>query len=217
MKILSLILSIVLLSSCLNKGTSKSTKESEDITPTKTVRIDVSQEDSIKIQNLIRKVYEWNENNPKSYFNIGIEDDSKKEYIAIDWGKYEENAKVLRKTGFFSEIFIDNYKKTLKHIQTKLKKGDYEGGWLVGYLPPFGTGANEWCHCQDVPIDDYWKTMEIYSLNPQAQSVKVVWNWGKGIEWEWVNDEKNGYPQEVVKESNIWKISNMDGFDEKYY
>ncbi len=217
MKIFKLIFSIILLCSCQNRETNKETKENERIVESQPRQIEVLEEDSIQIQSLIRKVYEWTEINSRSYFNIGIEDESKDKYIAIDWTIYEENAKTLKETGYFSDLFIDRYKNTLEHIQKKLDNGDYENGWNVGYLPPFGTGANEWCHCQDVPIDDYWEAMEIFSITPKTESVKTVWNWGKDIEWDWVNDEKNGYPLEVVKELGVWRISYMDGFDEKYY
>lgn len=217
MKAFRIIIFIVLLSSCHHKKTNKTTEENQIVAKGQAAITEVSQEDSLKIQNLIRNVYEWNEKNSRSYFNIGVENEAKEKYISINWSIYEEIANSLRDAGYFSELFIDNYKQTLLHIQDKLDNGAYENGWCVGYLPPFGTGANEWCHCQDTPIDKYWKTMEIFSITPKVESVRIVWNWGKDIDWSWLNDEKNGYPLEVVNESGIWKISQMDGFDKKYY
>lgn len=63
----------------------------------------------------------------------------------------------------------------------------------------------------------FGKKIEINTIIPQSNSVKIIWDWGKGVDWEWLNDEKKDFPLEVVKETNVWKISYMDWFDPKYY
>lgn len=186
----------------------------------------ITKKDSIDIQTLIRKVYKWNENNNRNYFNIGIEDnnystvswsdkgDKAIKYVGIDWNEFESNKKELEKNNYFSTGFIENYKDILKKIDDKVKSGEYE--WYKGYLPPFGNGANEWCHCQDYP-NEYWKTMIIKTIELKNDSINLTWHWGKDIELNWIDEYKNGYPLTVTKASGVWKISYMDGFDKKHY
>ncbi|ADV50466.1 hypothetical protein Celal_3194 [Cellulophaga algicola DSM 14237] len=186
----------------------------------------ITKKDSVDIQSLIRKVYKWNKSNIRNYFDIGIEDNDYSvvswssegekaiKYIGIGWNEFDSNKNDLEKTDYFSKGFITNYREILKNIDYKVKNGDYE--WYKGYLPPFGTGANEWCHCQDHP-DEYWKTMIIKTIDLKNDSVNLTWDWGKDTEWDWIDEYKTGYPLTVIKESGSWKISYMDGFDKKHY
>ncbi|WP_062054584.1 hypothetical protein [Aquimarina longa] len=171
----------------------------------------ITKNDSLLIEKLVRKVYEWNEKNTTYYFNIGVEDQKGEKYIGIDWSIYEKNKKLLKNSGLFSDIFIDSYRKTLEQIDKKVKNKEYEYDWLIGEYPPFGTDANEWCHCQDIPNDYYWNNIEIKDIEVTGNNtVSLTWNWGKG---------SNGfnYPIKVKKEDNTWKMTYLDGFDNKYY
>lgn len=205
------------LTSCLFQKNKNNDKKKTFVESDK--KVSITTNDSLEIQNLVRNVYKWQNKQPQleTCFNIGKKQEGQIQYVGVDWGEYKKNARLFKESGFFSGQFIINYKKTLEHIDYKVKNNKYEHLWNSGELPPFGTGANEWCHCQDVPIDNYWDKLEIRNVKQNKNSVSLIWSWGKGIEWEWLNDNKNGYPLEVIKENNKWKILSLDGFDTRYY
>lgn len=209
-----LIISIILVS-CFHNS-KKNEVRGESLSEVKPIinQVNIPKKDSIEIQNLIRKVYKWNASTKYYYFNIGIEHKTEPRYIGIDWLTYDKIKRELIKTQYFTTEFIENYKNILVLIDKKVKSGIYE--WNQGELPPFGTGANEWCHCQDHP-DNYWENMIINTIKLKNNIAEVTWNWGKEVELNWIEEFKNGYPLIVSKESGIWKISYMDGFDKKYY
>jgi len=199
--------------SCLSKS-KKNEIQTKEIKP-EINQINFTKKDSIKIQNLIRKVYKWNEITKHNYFNIGIKHDTELKYTGIDWTTFENIKKELVKSGYFAKEFITNYQNVLIHIDQKLKNGVYE--WNQGELPPFGTGANEWCHCQDTPTDKYWNSMIINTIHVNEKHINLTWDWGKNIEWNWINDYKTGYPLAVTNDYGSWKILYLDGFNKKYY
>lgn len=206
-----IIVSIILLISCkVDIQKKKAIFENKQ----EVVSYSITKNDSLLIEKLVRKVYEWNEKNTTSYFNIGIKDQKKEKYIGIDWDIYKKNKKRLKNSGLFSDIFINSYKKTLEKIDKKVKTKEYEYDWLIGEYPPFGTDANEWCHCQDVPSDYYWNNIEIKNIKViGGNTVSLTWNWGKSNNWS----SGFKYPIKVKKEDNIWKVTYLDGFDSKYY
>ena len=213
---ISIIIPIILLVCCNVKNEKVDSKKRKAIVENKQegISYSITKNDSLFIEKLVRKVYEWNEKNTSYYFNIGIEDQKGERYIGIDWSIYEKNKKSLETSGLFSDIFIDYYKNTLEQIDKKVKNKEYEYDWLIGEYPPFGTDANEWCHCQDTPNDHYWNDIEIKDIKVTGNNtVSLTWNWGKSNNWS------NGfnYPIKVKKENNTWKVTYLDGFDNKYY
>ncbi len=200
MKKIIYLIFILGLTSCFNQK-----KEKNSI-------VTIYEKDSLEIQKLIRNVYEWKEKTPQlnSCFNIGLLKENK--YIGIDWKKYDEIAELFKNSGYFSSEFIKSYKETVKYLDDKIKKSS----WNLGELPPFGTGANEWCHCQDYPTENYWNNIEIQDIKLKNNKISLLWNWGKDSNFKWLNDKK-GYPFEVVKQNGKWKILSLDGFKRKYY
>ncbi len=208
-KIIYLIFTLILISCFSQKNKDKKTKN--DIQLDKKTEI-FSDKDSLEILNLVRNVYKWKENKPqlKNCFNIGLLSKNGEKYVGIDWKECEKNVKLFNSSGYFSTKFIEFYKKTLNYIDNKVKNNEYE--WNVGEFPPFGTGANEWCHCQDYPVDNYWEKLGIQDIKLISKNkASLIWNWGKGIEWNWHNNKK-GYPLKVIKENGNWRILKLDGF-----
>jgi len=206
-----IIVSIILLVSCkvdIQKKKAIVGNKQENVS------YSITKNDSLLIEKLVRKVYEWNEKNTTYYFNIGVKDQKGEKYIGIDWNIYKKNKKLLKNSGLFSDIFIDSYRKTLEQIDKKVKNKEYEYDWLIGEYPPFGTDTNEWCHCQDVPNNHYWNNIEIKDIKVTGdKTVSLTWNWGKSNNWSSVFN----YPIKVKKEDNTWKVTYLDGFDKKYY
>lgn len=209
--IILIIISVILLASC-----KVDTKKNIIIAENKQEKTShaFTENDSLLIEKLVRKVYKWNEENTTYYFNIGIEDKEGEKYTGIDWSIYEKNKKSLKNSGLFSDIFIESYRNTLEQIDKKVKNKEYEYEWFIGEYPPFGTDANEWCHCQDTPSNDYWNNIEIKDIKVTENNiVSLTWDWGKNNSWS------NGfnYAVKVKKENNTWKITYLDGFDNKHY
>ena len=172
-----------------------------------------NREDSLQILSLVRNLYKWQDSvRLGSFFNIGIKDSSQQYYSGINWSIHRNREKDLKTSGFFSNDFIANYKKTLELIDSKVKSGAYRYPWEVGMLPPFGSGGNEWCHCQDSPTDDYWKRIEINNIRINQNTVSLTWDWGSESSWSKDFD----YPFEVIKVGDSWKIYSLDGFDSKH-
>ncbi len=215
-KIIYLIFTLILISCFRQENKGKKTKSDLNIQLDEKKEI-LSNKDSLEILNLVRNVYKWKENNPQltTCFNIGLVSKNGEKYIGIDWKEYEKNVKLFNSSGYFSTEFVEFYKKTLNHIDNKIKNNEYE--WNVGEYPPFGTGVNEWCHCQDYPIDNYWEKLEIQDIKLISKNkASLIWNWGKEIKWDWHNNKK-GYPLKVIKENEKWRVLKLDGFETKYY
>ena len=211
-----IIISIILFVSCKTKNDKLDSQNRKEVVENKQENIpySITKADSSLIEQLVRKVYEWNEKNISYYFNICIEDEKGENYIGIDWSIYEKNRKLLKNSGLFSDIFIRTYRQTLEKIDKKVKNREYEYEWLIGEYPPFGTDANEWCYCQDTPNGNYWNNIEIKDFKATDDKiVSLTWNWSKN------NDKSNGfnYPMKVKKEDNIWKVIYLDGFDNRHY
>ncbi len=172
----------------------------------------ISKKDSLEIQNLVRNVYKWKEKHKqlRTCFNIGLLDEKGNQYIGIDWKEYNKIANLLKKSTYFSSEFIKSYENTLKYIDSNIKKNTYQSPWYFGELPPFGTDANEWCHCQDYPSENYWENLEIRHIKIKNNIASLVWNFDK-------NDNGKGYPLKVIKQNNKWIIhSKTLSFFEKH-
>lgn len=211
-----LIIAAILLLVCCSGGENKNVA-GQTLTSIKNKQktsYSITRNDSLLILKLVRKVYEWNEKNSSYYFDIGIEDQAGDKYVGINWEIYEENKNLLKSSGFFSNIFIESYKKTLEHIDKKVKNKEYDYEWFTGEYPPFGTDLNEWCHCQDTPSENYWDKIEIKNLKVTGNNTaSLIWTWGETSKWN--SDFK--YRVKVKKEDNTWKVTYLDGFDKKYY
>ncbi|QQY82476.1 hypothetical protein JJL45_00345 [Tamlana sp. s12] len=216
-KIILIVISVNLLICCnKKKQQDDDVNKGIEVTENKHVVISyaITKDDSLLIEKLVRNVYEWNEKNIAYYFDVGVEDQNGEKYIGIDWDIYEDNKELLKKSGMFSDIFIASYRKVLEQIDEKVKNKEYDYDWVVGEYPPFGTGVNEWCHCQDTPNDYYWNDIQIKDIKViGSNKVSLTWNWGLNTKWS------NGfsYPMEVKKENNTWRVTYLDGFNKRYY
>lgn len=188
-----------------NQADNKTTAMTEE-------KVSNSANDKEQIQNLIRQVYKWHEAQKPSN-NDMITDSKDSIYLGFNLDQLRLDIEELKATNLFAEEFIDNYNKIYTTLDKKLKNKEIE--WLVGDLPPFGSDADPWCNCQDVPYDkpNPWDLIEIEIIKLDGEKGELIWKWGK-LELNGAKDWKEfGYKFRVVKENNKWKISYLEGFN----
>ena len=163
----------------------------------KTIEGNISDEKE-NLQALLRNLYQWQETKSSNNdFNVNSKDSL---YISLNLKDHQIRLDELKKTGFFSKNFVENYNKIGLKIDSGLKSGELE--WAVGELPPFGNDANPWCDCQDNP-ENYWKTLTIQKIKINGDVADLTWTWGNDFE----------YKVTAVKDNNSWKIDYLEGFD----
>ena len=161
-------------------------------------------QDSITLTDLVINVYAWREKvNHQEDFTV-MADDSDTAYTGIDWKAFDAHLSSLVESAYFHTQFIDNHKKIAQQIDDDLKKGKIV--WLVDDISPFGNGANPWCNCQDYP-NEYWKIITLVDLKIDNEKANFSWTWGNGFY----------YKASAIKESGVWKISYLEGFDFNKY
>jgi hypothetical protein len=184
------------LVSC-TKSTTESSQQTNQITA----------QDSTELTILVRQTYTWVETTDSAV--AGFEPIQKKPtdtlYSGIDMEAQKNSIEKLGKTGFFAKEFLENYQHIASKMDEKLKNGS--AVWEVGYLPPFvSSGINEWCNCQDVP-EKYWEKIVLSKFEKQGEETSFVWTLDNGFV----------YKVRAKKENEVWKISYLEGFDEKNY
>lgn len=165
-------------------------------------------DDKEQIIQLVKQVYKWHDADSSKNDMVCLTDLADSIYVGVDMEKQKLRSQELRNTGLFSDEFINNYYKIAETIDQNLRNKKYGDEWLVGDLPPFGSGADAWCKCQDYPYDNPWDKINIkfISLDDEKSTLTWTWGdteWGKGFEYE----------VRVVKEGGLWKVSYLEGFD----
>jgi len=166
-----------------------------------TISVVEADPDVLAISELVRSMYEWQFSNEQTA-DFPVEDLGEEIYTKIDDGLYELRVSELENSGYFSQIFIDNYIVLSNSISDKLESGELV--YNVGELPPYGTGANPWCECQDYE-DEFWSTM-IINVVPSGGEEDL-----KLVKWSF-EPEGEGYGMTITKENDDWKIESMKGF-----
>ena len=159
----------------------------------------INNSDNIKFTNLLRSMYEWYET--KGIKSMDFDVYSKDSlYAGIDSIALRNRLTELQHTDFFSQDFLNNYKKIAQEIDNQLKHGTMK--FYKGDLPPYGSEANPWCNCQDNP-DNYWKIIETKNIKINGNSASLSWTWGGNFL----------YRVKLKREHTAWKISYLEGFD----
>lgn len=180
---------------------------------TELAKLDSSETSDItKIEALIREVYVWHESgNPSDVGAIPNEDTT--QYIALNLAELDLASEELAESDFFTADFISNFENVHTAIDQKLKNKEIE--WFSNMLPPFGSGANEWCNCQDVPFDypNPWRYIDIEKIKLTENSGEFQWKWGRidpdmGSGWNSFR-----YRFKVEKVNGKWQISYLEGFE----
>lgn len=131
--------------------------------------------------------------------------------IGFNFDLLNRNLKTLRRTGFFTEEFIDNYVRILSEIDMRIRNKEIEP-WLYndGYPPfAFASDASPWCLCQD-NLD--WNDVVIMITSLDQERGDVHWTWGNRGQYHpsW---SEFSYSFKVSRKDQKWKITYLQGFD----
>ncbi|MDG1331208.1 MAG: hypothetical protein P8P74_02685 [Crocinitomicaceae bacterium] len=196
-----------------NKGIDNSTSkidslnQEEEPAVTEETRTRFVETDLREVESLIRKVNIWHDlGNP--YGPELILDSSKNIYTGINLSVLDIAAEDISSTGYFTQNFIKDYSDIYLTIDEKVRSGEliYE----EGTYPPYGSGANPWCNCQDVPYDDPnpWEEIEIEPIALTQKTGQFYWKWAN-VDSDW---GQHRYYFEVEKVDGKWNISHLEGF-----
>lgn len=206
------LLSLIFLSACNSSSDNGSnTPDSNDLIKENSGD---QQNDIMEIKKLIRDVYVWKNNGDRDPVGIGmVTDISDTKYTAYRGNEFDKAVKNIKKSNFFTEKFLENFVEIHRLIEQKMGNGELE--WLVGEMPDFGTGADPWCNCQDVPFDkpNPWSVIDIEMINLSSNKGEFYWKWGNmevdsGSGW---NNFK--YHFTVEKVGDQWKIDSLEGIN----
>ncbi len=155
--------------------------------------------DSIKVVDLLKTVYKWHEKNTAILdFDVEIEDSLQ---VRINMKSLESAISVLRDAGFFSESFIQNYKKLGELINTRLTSAVPK---LQNEINFSFQESDSWTFFQD-DAPNFWESLNFSYFNLNETTCTLKWG-------------GNNYEVRFVKESSIWKLSYIEGLDiDKYY
>ena len=196
----------ITIASCNSKPQANTTNT---VTESCDSNLQISANDKLEIEKLFRDMIEWE---IKDTIHIDlvpvIANENESKYIGLDLQKLEITTQELKKSGFFSQTFIDNYKRLITELDRKMRNNEFEE-WLVGDLPPFkfANDVSPFFNCQETaPVD----SISFLSENPKNVKAKWFANF----------PDTNGNMQMTVmgncnfeKEQDHWKISYLPGFD----
>ena len=152
---------------------------------------------------LVQNMYKWKETQAQQRDFLAKEDPTSNLYVGLDVKEHQKRLAELKKSGFFSSVFLERYHAQALQIHTALLEGTTE--WPAGYLSPFGNGVDPWCQCQDTP-DRYWEKIQIVDLRPEGETIRLLWTWGDNFT----------YMMRAEATDNGLKIRYMEGLDSSY-
>lgn len=162
-----------------------------------TSNADSNNADSIALTNLIRDVYKWHEGDSiKVDFRAATKDSIQ---TGIDWDIHKNRMNQLLKTNFFSKEFLDSYNSFALQLDSLIKNGKINSDIFM--IPkPIDDTHDMWCNFPWKP-ENYWETLTITNLKSYKDSATFRWTWGYN----------HYYSVKVLKESDKWKISYLEG------
>ncbi|WP_457287837.1 hypothetical protein [Pedobacter sp. UYP24] len=160
----------------------------------------------VELTKLIRKLYKWHEEvkiHAEGFKPLKAKP-SAELYSHIDLKENDRAIIELRKTGFFSESFLANYRAIAVKMNSQLLSG--KSSWRDGEIASFSKDADDWCNCQDSP-ENYFDKITLTDIKSQKDHVTFSWTWGDVF----------FYKASAIKVGQIWKISYLEGFDINTY
>lgn len=201
---IALLFTLTVFANC--KGSKTSDNKDYGIKQDKTGQVVSQITDSIKLTELVRNLYKWHTTDTcKCGFKPLKKNQSDTLFTSIDLDENRKEINELKQTGFFTEDFLEDYRKIAVRMDKELRDGT--SLWPEGELSTFGDDADAWCNCQDYPVDDYWKIMRLTNIKFNKDEASFKWTWGYSFY----------YKAKAKKENGNWKISYLEGFDMNAY
>jgi hypothetical protein len=199
---------LILVSFCACKGVKNDEAIKNDSTAFDTDAVNSNNlKDSIELTELVRELYKWHETTRmKNNGFIPIKSNpSDTTYSGLDMNANTKAIQELKETFLFSDDFLHDYRAIATRMDKELKDGS--SIWLDGDMPPFNDDVDEWCNCQDSPVDKYWSIIQLTNLKISMDEATFNWTWGDDFL----------YKTKARKVNGKWKISYLEGFDMSYY
>ena len=155
--------------------------------------------DSAKLKLLVVKLLKWHENDKNYDFDVKTNNPKDTFYAGINWLAHKKRMVELEKTNFFTKDFLYTYQTIAIHLDKELRFNKIK--YVVGYLPPYGNDANEWCNCQDYPSDS-WNKLRISNIKINNNLATFKWDWGDNI----------FYSIKAKNEYGVWRIDGLERF-----
>jgi hypothetical protein len=154
--------------------------------------------DSIEICSLLRKVYQWHNENKERIndYDVIVKDSFQ---VGIDTAELAFAVREIKKTDLFTVGFIKNYERIGRETDYKLKHD------TVKYYNEINFSfqeADPWTFFQD-DAANYWDSMKIHNLAINADTASL----------SWTIQDTEGYLVKFKREYSGWKIAYMIGFD----
>ena len=213
------LLCLLLLNGC------KSNKQSSHTNTVKTTAdnsrtVSTANQDSIQLTLLVRKLYKWHVTDTMKHDGFKPTKSNPKDtlYTGIDLAENEKAVEELKETGIFADSFLDDYRKIAVRMDKELKDGS--SLWPDGEIPTFDNDVDEWCNCQDSPVNDYWKIIKLKNIKITSNEASFKWNWGDDSNYSvkaLKESDDSNYNVKALKENGNWKISYLQGFDMSAY
>jgi hypothetical protein len=155
--------------------------------------------DSTEIVKLLHNAYKWHGTEGKDIidFQIIVKDSFQ---VGVDTAKSKQTLTVLKKTNYFSSGFLENYQKIWLKTDSALKHGKYYNEINFSF-----QDADPWTFFQD-DAGNYWDSLKISDMALNADTASLKWMLGG----KYPTDK---YMVKLKRESNVWKISYLQGFD----
>jgi hypothetical protein len=159
--------------------------------------------DSVEQILLLKAVYQWHDKtqNPVD-FQVIVKDSFQ---TGLNYDSFNITFNALKQSNYFSATFIDNYRKIADYVNKKLTSAHPR------YLNEINFSfqdADPWTGFQD-EAPDYWNQFKIHDYKPAPDSASLKWT---------ISDSTStSAPYEVhfEKEKGQWKVSYLQGFDER--
>lgn len=200
LKILSIFFGIITIHSCFNSTSNYDT--SNNVTESDS-SYQVRKLDSLELGDNLIAIYKWHENKGMDYYFLEKEG----RLLGLDFVKLDSTLTAMAKTNFFSNRFLENYRKIGQRIDSLVRNDSaYSIAGSIDF--PF-QDYDTWYGGNDDKPD--WNKMRIFNLLISKDSASFEWS---------CDNETN--PEELylvkfTREDNNWKLSYLYYMDLKLY
>lgn len=157
--------------------------------------------DSIELRNLLVSVYKWYVKNEEAIDHNNLFTAS----YGIDTVKLDSAIGAMRKTGFFAEEFLTNYRQIGVRTNEMLERDSTLR--MVGIAFPF-QDYDTWHGGQGWQLE--WDYLAIHNLVVSAGAASLKWTCSKPV-------ETTPMVAKFTKENGIWKLYHLEYLDSEMY
>jgi hypothetical protein len=126
----------------------------------------------------------------------------------LEEGSFRAQMESYRKSGFFTESFLENYQRMARCLEQKTTTGQLR--MRISDPEPFSQGT-PWFASVFLPTDNPVEEM-VFRFDAITQDhASLGWIWGF-----YTHARSRPYNMEVIRQNGVWKINYMEGFDPRF-